>query len=434
MAFKEIRAKNFKSLRDIKFPINQFNVLVGPNGSGKTNFIELFNFIMDCIRPTGVPQYPLLRWWGYDNVVWKRDETLPISFGFDLDIEKKYQVSYDATVSGQMGQFRYLSEKFEVNGIMKCIRDSGKIQLDYTEEYLSHVSKYPELFGQLPNQQLPSIDELKHQIIENFPLNRSILNWQGWGAHFSKDQKYALAYLHPMYPMDKTLYLISPATAEQMSGGMKRLKAQIFLQAQDLFSPNDIIILRTPNYVAIRQPSPRQPIMGLSEDGQGLTNTLYQWYNAGGIPQRIEYALKELFPGWQLYFQDTPDGRIVMKVKESDVDFYPPSLPDGFFRLLLILTAVELRPKILIIDEIETSLHMRILQYLIDTLKSIESTVILATHSPLVVDLSQPEDLAICTKENYETHIRRIKDVGEVRKKLLELNVSLSDSWLSENL
>ena len=37
---KEIRIKNYKSIQKLKMPMGQLTVLVGENGSGKTNILE----------------------------------------------------------------------------------------------------------------------------------------------------------------------------------------------------------------------------------------------------------------------------------------------------------------------------------------------------------------------------------------------------------
>lgn len=437
MAIKKIRAKNFKSLRDIEISLNQLNVLVGPNGAGKTNCVELFKFILDCIRPIGFPHYPFLDWQGYNNIVWKGEENLPVSFGFNLEVEK-YDIAYDGVVSGGGGQFRFMEEKFKVDKILECSRYAGKVELIYNDDFITNISsRYNEIFGSvgMPYRKDFQIEDIKHQVIEEFPLNRSILNWQGWGATYSRDMKYAMVNLTPVSMMGKSLNLLCPTIGAPNSPMPGQIRPFMLLSSQDLLPANEIIFLRQTNYSIVKQPNPFQPMVyNLAPDGQGLINLLFQWHSSNGIPQRIEYALKELFPGWQMIFEITSDGRIAMKVKVGNVTFNPPSLPDGFYRLLVILAAIELRPKLLIIDEIENSLHLKILQYLMDTFKTCESTIVLTTHSPLIVDLVQPEDLIIFNREDFETQIRRVKDAKEIRKMLVKLNVSLSESWLSENL
>ena len=36
----KIKADNIKSLKDFEMTLGKFNVLIGPNGSGKTNILE----------------------------------------------------------------------------------------------------------------------------------------------------------------------------------------------------------------------------------------------------------------------------------------------------------------------------------------------------------------------------------------------------------
>ena len=40
----KIRIKNFKSLRDVEMELQQVNLLIGPNNSGKTNLLKALEF------------------------------------------------------------------------------------------------------------------------------------------------------------------------------------------------------------------------------------------------------------------------------------------------------------------------------------------------------------------------------------------------------
>ncbi|MFZ8801558.1 MAG: AAA family ATPase [Candidatus Calescibacterium sp.] len=50
---RKIKVKNFKSFKDLEVGLGKFNVLIGPNSSGKSNFIQIFKFLRD-IRNYGL--------------------------------------------------------------------------------------------------------------------------------------------------------------------------------------------------------------------------------------------------------------------------------------------------------------------------------------------------------------------------------------------
>lgn len=47
MSITRIKASNFKSFEDFELKLNNFNVLIGENASGKSNFVEIFQFLKD---------------------------------------------------------------------------------------------------------------------------------------------------------------------------------------------------------------------------------------------------------------------------------------------------------------------------------------------------------------------------------------------------
>ncbi|WP_237702664.1 AAA family ATPase [Saccharolobus islandicus] len=110
----------------------------------------------------------------------------------------------------------------------------------------------------------------------------------------------------------------------------------------------------------------------------------------------------------------------------------PPSVPSGLVKMLTILTAISLKPKVLAIDEIENSLHLKYIERLLDILDNFsnDTQIILTTHSPLVIDLVKPSDLIILYKEGSSTKIRRVnKKDEELRNYLVEKGITLSDAY-----
>jgi predicted ATPase len=50
MAIKTIHVKNFKSFKELHVDLGKFNVLIGANASGKSNFVRAFEFLRDIAR------------------------------------------------------------------------------------------------------------------------------------------------------------------------------------------------------------------------------------------------------------------------------------------------------------------------------------------------------------------------------------------------
>lgn len=69
--FTEIAFKNFRALRDARLPLGPLNLLVGPNGSGKTSVLEALRY-----ERVGFPRHPELASVG--------QEKLPVEFSFAL--------------------------------------------------------------------------------------------------------------------------------------------------------------------------------------------------------------------------------------------------------------------------------------------------------------------------------------------------------------
>ena len=163
-----------------------------------------------------------------------------------------------------------------------------------------------------------------------------------------------------------------------------------------------------------------------------MQNVLYNIYlKEDKIPTRIKNALAILFPNMNIRFELTPDSRLFMKVIEKNLELYPPMISDGLYKILAILTALDCEHSILVIDEIENSLHPEAIELIIDELKNNDKQVIITTHSPAVIDIVDPADLLIIERDNEGcSKARRIKNPQKLKQRLHELGITVSEGWL----
>ncbi|HII98503.1 MAG TPA: AAA family ATPase, partial [Methanoregula sp.] len=50
MTINHIHMENFKSFSEIDVDLTRFNVVIGSNAAGKSNFISIFKFLRDIAR------------------------------------------------------------------------------------------------------------------------------------------------------------------------------------------------------------------------------------------------------------------------------------------------------------------------------------------------------------------------------------------------
>ncbi|MDR3290684.1 MAG: AAA family ATPase [Methanobrevibacter sp.] len=43
----KVKVSNFKSFKDLEIDLKRFNLLIGSNSSGKSNFVSIFRFLND---------------------------------------------------------------------------------------------------------------------------------------------------------------------------------------------------------------------------------------------------------------------------------------------------------------------------------------------------------------------------------------------------
>ncbi len=90
-----IEARNFRCLKSISQTLRPFQVLVGPNSSGKSAFLDVIGFISDLVN-VGLKQAVANRTDNFHDLVWGRTGT---SFELAIDAElPPNQIRYSVTV------------------------------------------------------------------------------------------------------------------------------------------------------------------------------------------------------------------------------------------------------------------------------------------------------------------------------------------------
>ena len=177
----------------------------------------------------------------------------------------------------------------------------------------------------------------------------------------------------------------------------------------------------------------------LETDGRNLFAVLRNWRDSSEHQHRWSFVNDKaaaLFPGWykKLDF-DSLAQRIVgsvVHVKWRD-KLTPTDWSDGFFTTLLHLTALASADKngVIAIDEPEISLHPALIQATIAAMRDWSAqynvTVLLASHSPVVLDQFREEPEQVFVMELGEKNLPIALDV--LKKKEWLAHYSLGDLY-----
>ena len=339
----------------------------------------------------------------------------------------KSDVTYNSLITGLNNtRLEILEENLRLSNTLNVSRVLDKVDYEIDSSLMPQIEN---IYDNLKNdskyaRMLPSFK--KHFVIPHKNNNVSILKSVDLRP-FVRNRDLALLRLVRFNEEEIEQYILpSPFIGDDY------LDKSLYFYAVDyLTDSNSIVVLKQLNYDYLRSSTPVNSSETLDENGDGLINLLFHWFSKHqSLPETFELAFEALFPGWQVRFHVTPGSDITLRIFDGMTELSPTSVPDGFYKLLAILAAVELRPKILLIDELENSLHGRIIEYVVALLKSIDSTVIVTTHSPFVVDSVNIDDLILVERNNHKTTCRRVKNPVKLKEDLVDKGVTVSESWL----
>ena len=463
--------ENFKSFEKSKIVLSPLNVVVGPNGSGKTNLLESIKLAFDCVNYRVPTDYPFVAFWGYNNAVYRSEPGRNIRFKFEFRV-LEYDISYEQIVSGEGGSLRFLEEKTLVKDYVELRRVGSNLSIQYFPEFYKKISSDDTLMKFIKREiglRRRRDEEKKSKVTfessQNYTVldeSQSILAVDIFGSFFGNETRKEISYdmfeIHTNPMNDKFEYMRSipivlPIYMENLNNRIhKRIplfdvydffRNDSFYLISNLGSHrltskvNKKNLLVRHNFIyEMKKPVPLNYNSEGAVNGEWAVAWLFKTFNEHGkFSERIQRTMEDLFPGWKLGFKLTDEGNIILKVLDesipgSNMELYAPSLPDGFFKVLLVLIALEAKPSLLMIDELENSLHDTAIQYILDSIRESGVYTIISTHSPLVINSTNLEELRILENTMNHSTVRSVTDPNSTKKKLVELGITPSESWL----
>jgi energy-coupling factor transporter ATP-binding protein EcfA2 len=462
---EEVTIENFKSIKRITLRLRPgINVLVGPNGAGKTNILEAMYFFAKALSASELfkvpyaPHLPL--YWSPEYVFYGRRTENPLGFEVLLRVTRgsgeeyvkhyvrfstKFTISPDRSTVGPT----YISVDW---GSSKLEIDSGRarvyINSDYIDEYLEVLRSAERKVGRGLLRRFERLAKLKEaadtgksgryllfdtQSVKEvgLPILLSSILTESCVAK-DKLTELCIASLFPL-PSIRIPILLKwgPANREEFKGMPQPILGDLgsIVRKVSVWFEK-VVMLKHPDIGTISEPQIFTSGDRLDVRARNLSQVIYKLL-AERDPRflkLVDESLRRLF-GEVSVEPRSSAGRVFLVINERGLELPPPNVADGIIKVLAIAAAVALGPFILLIDEVENSLHAKALEYVFDFLNNLEVPVVVATHSPVVVDLAGPERTMVVSRKppDYSTTVEYFERAEELRRRLSELGVSFAD-------
>ncbi len=375
-----VEALRYRCIRYIRRDLGNFHILVGPNASGKSTFLDVISFLGDVVRE-GLEIAVRKRTPNYSDLIWLKEGD-----SFELAVEMNIPDRYQEVV-GRTGNCRY-----EI--AIGRLPETGEFGiLSETMWFKPHEKSERRQFPLFPSPQEPP----KTIVVGGTRRNwKKVVNKvKGGNDNFYAEtkgfdhafklgpQKSALANL----PEDESKFPVATWLKRTLLQGIQ------------------ILML---NSEIMRKPSPPGMPKYFRTDGSNLS-----W-----VIERLDTECPERFKDWIEHLQTAlPDLEHIKTIlREDDKHRYivlkykngleVPSwmISDGTLRMLA-LTILAYLPDIegtLLIEEPENGIHPKAIETVFQSLSSVyNAQVLLATHSPVIISAAKIENI-LCFAKSAE--------------------------------
>jgi len=393
MAITRIKVSNFKSFDDLQVDLGNFNILIGANASGKSNFIQILRFLKNiaesgldnAISMLGGAEF--LQNIGISpskNTVIEIDSTSGSSTFFQNGIQlnpgyatykiefkvegDKIKTDENACVKGSFSQIKVkdgaIHNKKELgSGGLRYSNSNGQVSVDV--DIPENISVKNEDFG---------LYHIAESMREHKLLNKSLLH----------EEPFCSSFFGTMFS-DTAIYDFDP-----------------------------------------KLPKKAVPIAGkveLEEDGNNLALVLKKILSDKDNKRKFSNLIKDLLPAIEdIGVEGFADNRLIFSLEEKY--FKGQKLPaslisDGTVNLTAMIIALYFqKTPLAIIEEPERNIHPYLISRVVEMMKdaSEHKQIIVTTHNPEIVKHADLDDILLVSRnEKGVSNISKPRDNKAVR-------------------
>ena len=403
---QRIEALGYRCLKYVCQDLQAFQVLVGPNASGKSTFLDVVSFLADIVALGPVDAVMKKRAPDLRDLAWmRRGDRIELAVNIALPEERRQRLKngdyngarYEVAIgmSAETGELALLNETF---WLTRVIADSTRVPTQRT--LFPQPLKAPETIVIPAGKKAPAgWKKVVNKVAEsgNDYFSSEVSNWNN--LFRLGPQKSALANL----PEDETKFPIATWFKELLTRGVQVLAL---------------------NSEAMRRPSPPGTPRAFRLDGSNLpwvVETLAK-RKRGRLAEWVEHLQTAIPDLKSVRTVEREEDRHRYLVLEYENGLRVPSwlVSDGTLRMMALTLLAYLPDPIgcFLIEEPENGIHPRAVETVFQSLSSVyDAQVLLATHSPVVLGVARPEQV-LCFARTQEgaTDIVRGSEHPRLRK------------------
>lgn len=437
----------FRSLREFHLDLQPgINALVGPNGSGKTNFLDFLGFLERAVSS------------GVTNAV---SEAGGLSRVFSFENTSRHSAHLTARICGTAD----LNDVTPSEVRTPFFHFEYEITIRFSREYSSvYIHKEQIKIKKLFSEKATLVGGVK---VGNISITRKSASedsrptWHVGSRLYTDNSRNPLAFSDSYTPYkgkiaDRLSSINLAPDQSILSVGTRYYTAAIEAIRLSIVRGRSFNIspekCRTPDDIT------RSP--GIMRDGSGLTATMHALQKLRrGTSRRIlrirnadKDTLSEIIEWTRLVFPDLIDitssqdphtGKYICHLiigDNSTLKLPLHSASDGTLKWLSLVTLILCTGGVYSVEEPENFLHPKMQQFLVQLIREYGSPrkaggyFLFSTHSETIVNYCKPEELVLFDFQENRTVSGRVTDPERIREEINETGFGLGYYYASNSL